>query len=622
MNTFYKISLLFLLISNFTFAQQSFIKHRVGKGETIAQISKKYDLTENDIFKLNPESQKGVKENSVIFIPNSKTHVVLPKETIYGLANRYNIKIEDLKNANPTIELNGMKIGQSIKIPNISNKNIQSENKINNKIEITSSGNHIVKPKETLFSIARDYNVLVADLDEFNKSSLNYGLKIGQEIKIPAKKINLNIQKQKNIDPNPNTIFYTVGNKDTKYAIAKKYNMTVQELESQNPEIGNVLQEGQKLSVIIKKDEPKISNQTKENPAEAEKNKLAENKLKEKQLEIEGLQDKLAVQKEMNAKVLKVNSLGINLKDIDEKKGGSVAKLKLVLKANKDVQDLLLTKLDSLVYTVNEDVEKLKTTEFSDIENAKLLENQSAEKIAQTNEVLMQLKRDMAENRKNYSLLVNKIQIANQEENSIYKKSVREAGKNNPNDQLFEDIDKIKNEQEKNEKLNNKLLTKIDALNTERNIELKKRIKMATFYSEEARTYDDKIAEEKLKRYRRNAETKQKIVLTKETKLNTKMFSNTVNIQVFKNLDDVKKGFYLVTRVFKDAKERDAFVMKLIDSGDINASFFYDFNTFSYYVFSDIFKTVGEALSAFKQKDNTKYHEKMFIVNIKEKDKE
>jgi LysM repeat protein len=562
MNVFDRKTLFILLFSNFIFSQ-SYIKHQVVKGQTVAQIAKKYDVSENDLLKLNPDINKGIAPNAVVFIPNTKTHTVQPKETLYGLANLYNVKIEDIKNANPTIELNGMKIGQNIKIPNPS---FSKSAEYTPKTENTASGTiHTVAQKETLFGIAKLYGVAVQDLDEINANLLENGLKVGDKIKIPNKK-----SSTKTTPVNS--------------SIKQKEKEKIAVLEKQKTE--------------------------------------SEAVIKERETKIEDLQDKLTVQKAMNAKVLKVNALSINLKDIDEKKGASIDKLKLVLQANKDVQDLLLGKLDSLVYTMKEDVDKLKNTEFSDAENAKLLEQQSSENIALTNDMLMQLKRDLADTRKNYSLLINKIQLINQEENQLYKKKGREIGAKTTDDSTLEEINKIKAAQESNDKKSSKLLTKIDALSNERNIELKKRLKIASFYSVEARTYDDKLAEEKLKRYRRNAESKQKIVLTKENKAQTKMPKNTVSIEVLKNLEEVKKGYYLVLNIVKEAKERDAYVMKLIDGGDINASFFYNFNTFSYYVYSDYFKTVGEALNGYKQKENTKYQEKMFIVNIKEEDKE
>ena len=56
--------LVLLFCFHLGFAQnQNVIKHKVAKGETITQISKKYSVTPYDIFKLNPDAQKGIDEN-------------------------------------------------------------------------------------------------------------------------------------------------------------------------------------------------------------------------------------------------------------------------------------------------------------------------------------------------------------------------------------------------------------------------------------------------------------------------------------------------------------------------------------------------------------------------------
>ena len=47
---------------------------------------------------------------------------------------------------------------------------------------------HTVQAKESLFSIARLYNVSVEDLDKANTEIIKNGLQVGQEINVPNKK--------------------------------------------------------------------------------------------------------------------------------------------------------------------------------------------------------------------------------------------------------------------------------------------------------------------------------------------------------------------------------------------------------------------------------------------------
>ena len=125
----------FSISSSVSAMQEKFIKHNVLKGETITQISQKYKVTPYDIYKLNPDSQNGIKLNSVLLIPSSSmvsnngapeqvainvkatSHTTQPKETLYSLSKQYNVSVEAIQNANGDALKNGLKIGQKIIIP-------------------------------------------------------------------------------------------------------------------------------------------------------------------------------------------------------------------------------------------------------------------------------------------------------------------------------------------------------------------------------------------------------------------------------------------------------------------------------------------------------------------------
>jgi LysM repeat protein len=104
-NRFYFSLILLLLFSYSVVSQEKkFLKYTVLKGETISQIAVKYKVTPYDIYKLNPDSQNGIRENDVIILPVTQVsekivvetakpqtayrasthHVVKPKETFLG----------------------------------------------------------------------------------------------------------------------------------------------------------------------------------------------------------------------------------------------------------------------------------------------------------------------------------------------------------------------------------------------------------------------------------------------------------------------------------------------------------------------------------------------------------
>ena len=90
----------------------------------------------------------------------------------------------------------------------------------------------------TLYNIANKYNTTVTELKELNNLT-NNNLKIGQVLKIPTQEPNDNVEEN----------IYVVKSGDTLYAIASKYNLTVDELKKINNLTSNTLSIGQKLKV-------------------------------------------------------------------------------------------------------------------------------------------------------------------------------------------------------------------------------------------------------------------------------------------------------------------------------------------------------------------------------------
>jgi LysM repeat protein len=170
----------------------AYYMHEVAKGQTLYSLSKLYGCDVNDITASNPGTEQGINLGSVIKIPASKVklkgfsmsndsgrnflmHEVLKKETLYSIANKYNIDINDLVAANPGSD-QGVKKGQILKVP------IKKEAPK----EIPSDKHaHTVKAGETLFGIAKQYSVSVDDLKNAN-SGLPQGLLAGEIILIPT----------------------------------------------------------------------------------------------------------------------------------------------------------------------------------------------------------------------------------------------------------------------------------------------------------------------------------------------------------------------------------------------------------------------------------------------------
>lgn len=173
---------------------------------------------------------------------NGKPHVVHQvgeKETLYSLSRRYGTTVVDILTQNPTAD-GGLEVGQILKIPYAAKPRPLPPVK-------TAEGLiHRVAAKETLFSIARQYNVSVDDIKTWNNLREN-SLSVGQEILIKNNPVVMPVEPPA---PKPTAAkTHTVAPKETLYSIARLYGMTVPQLKEWNSITGDELRIGQVLSV-------------------------------------------------------------------------------------------------------------------------------------------------------------------------------------------------------------------------------------------------------------------------------------------------------------------------------------------------------------------------------------
>ncbi len=172
---------------------------------------------------------------------NGKPHVVHQvgeKETLYSLSKRYGTTVADILVQNPTADA-GLEVGQILKIPYVGKAKPPVTTKTADGIV------HRVAPKETLFSIARHYNVSVDDIRAWNNLKDN-PLSVGQEILIRQKTVTPPVE----IKPVATAAkTHTVAAKETLYSIARMYGMTVPKLKEWNSLTDAELKIGQVLSV-------------------------------------------------------------------------------------------------------------------------------------------------------------------------------------------------------------------------------------------------------------------------------------------------------------------------------------------------------------------------------------
>ncbi len=160
----------------------NFIIHKVGPGETLYALSRKYNVDVQSIKDANPNSVTSLNVGQKVLIPihvinnakDQKYHTVKSSETLFSISRLYNVKVDDIKKWNNLSE-NDISIGQKIIIKGVTDDQIKAQ--VTSKSEIVGK-THIVEQSQTMYSISRMYNVSTDQLKKWNSlksSSLNVG---------------------------------------------------------------------------------------------------------------------------------------------------------------------------------------------------------------------------------------------------------------------------------------------------------------------------------------------------------------------------------------------------------------------------------------------------------------
>ncbi len=167
--------------------------HAILQGQTLFSIARAYGVTVEEILRENPDvNPDQIPVNQLIRIPVKKEqrqqpqrkqqtetlleiayteHLVKRRETVYGISRKYDISEAELIEHNPEIRT-GLHIGMILQIPR------------SRKVQVAFE-EYTVPSGQTLFSISREFDVSVEELEKYNPQ-LKEGLKAGQLLRIPV----------------------------------------------------------------------------------------------------------------------------------------------------------------------------------------------------------------------------------------------------------------------------------------------------------------------------------------------------------------------------------------------------------------------------------------------------
>ncbi len=196
--------------------------YKVMKGDTLYSIAKKLDTSVSELKKLNNLSNNTLSIGEILKIPTKSIdtgetdiYEVKRGDTLYSIANKYGISVSELKAIND-LSSDNLSIGQILKVPS----------------GLSQVNSYTVSKGDTLYSIAKKFNVSIDRIKELNNLTSNL-LSIGQKLIIPF------------IEDTT----YIVKAGDTLYSVARKFNTTVSELKRLNGLENDILTIGKILMI-------------------------------------------------------------------------------------------------------------------------------------------------------------------------------------------------------------------------------------------------------------------------------------------------------------------------------------------------------------------------------------
>lgn len=168
---------LFALVCN-SYSQEK--KLPQGWDEVILEGKPAYmNLITGDII-TNFPSKPALKKVKVAEYDPTQIHIVKKGETLSVIARKYNLSLAEMYRLNSVENFDKIKIGQEI-VVGYNEKTIEP---INEKYtDTTTTDYHTVVSGETLYRIAKNYNISVSQLKSLNNLTNNI-IAIGQELKV------------------------------------------------------------------------------------------------------------------------------------------------------------------------------------------------------------------------------------------------------------------------------------------------------------------------------------------------------------------------------------------------------------------------------------------------------
>jgi membrane-bound lytic murein transglycosylase D len=235
-----------LIAGNFYYLKKKKTKasvpqHVAQQGENLWSISQQYGVQLRKLQKYNNLSGKSVAAGTVVFLSGKKynldkTDLTNVAEVDAGSTFNWSIESETPEaSITPSLETVVPEKPES-------NNSIVTDSTPIQSVDVIPAS-HVVMMGETLYSIAKRYELAVMDIVQWNSIKIEEGIKPGQT---------LSLQPTLTKESSPKEIIHQVKTSDTLYSVARQYNVTIKELMDWNQKTDLTLAVGEKLKILKK----------------------------------------------------------------------------------------------------------------------------------------------------------------------------------------------------------------------------------------------------------------------------------------------------------------------------------------------------------------------------------
>ncbi|MEZ4965373.1 MAG: LysM peptidoglycan-binding domain-containing protein [Saprospiraceae bacterium] len=181
-------------------------QYTVVRGDTLFAISRKFNMTVSDLKALNALASDSLNIGQVLKVRvdspfgsstgtapstsnfsggSSQSYVVVPGDTLFRIAGRFNMTVSELKALNSLVS-DALSVGQVLKVRGSGSTtpvvNVPQQ-PVTTPVSTGNTGLYVVMPGDTLFALARRFGMTVSELKSINGLTSD-ALSVGQQLRI------------------------------------------------------------------------------------------------------------------------------------------------------------------------------------------------------------------------------------------------------------------------------------------------------------------------------------------------------------------------------------------------------------------------------------------------------